>query len=147
VRLLAVETALAAGDAAQAARVLGTPPVPVRRPELFLGAQLATQAGPGVALSDVAQRLQLWLAAQPRDAQAWQLLASAYTAQGQPLPAIRAEAEIHIARLDYPAALDRLKAAQALVRQGRGTDHIEASIIDTRQRQVALLVKEQALEH
>ena len=146
-RLLAVEMALAAGDTAQAAKGLGTPPVPVRRPELFLGAQLATQAGPGAALNDAAQRLQLWVTAQPRDAQAWQLLASAYAVQGLPLRAIRAEAETQIARLDYPAALDRLNAAQAQVRQARVTDHIEASIIDTRQRQVARLLKEQALDH
>jgi predicted Zn-dependent protease len=146
-RLLAVEMGLAAGDATQAARVLGTPPVPVRRPELFLGAQLATQHASGAALGEVVQRLQLWVAAQPRDAQAWQLLASAYAAQKQSLRAIRAEAETQIARLDYPAALDRLNAAQAQVRQNRATDHIEASIIDTRQRQVAQLLKEQALDH
>jgi len=146
-RLLAVETGLAAGHAAQAARVLGVPPVPVRRPELMLGAQLATQGGAGAVLSEMVQRLQLWVAAQPHDAQAWQLLASAYVAQGQPLRAIRAEAEVQMARLDYPAAQDRLKAAQSLVRQSRVTDHIEASIIDTRQRQVTQLLKEQALDH
>jgi hypothetical protein len=43
--------------------------------------------------------------------------------------------------------VDRFKAAQELVRRsGAGGDHIEASIIDTRTRQVALLLREQALE-
>jgi len=58
-----------------------------------------------------------------------------------------------VARLDYAAALDRFKAAQELVHQRRGgngasaaADYIEASIIDTRQRQVQALLKEQALE-
>jgi hypothetical protein len=45
--------------------------------------------------------------------------------------------------------MDRFKAAQAVVRDSTGgasVDHIEASIIDTRARQVQLLLREQALE-
>jgi len=53
--------------------------------------------------------------------------------------------EAQVAMLDYGAALDRLRAAQAMARQP-GADHFEASIIDTRARQVELLVREQALE-
>ena len=85
------------------------------------------------------------MANQPRDAAAWQLLAAAYTAQGQGVRAVRAEAESRVAQLDYTAALDRFKAAQDMVRRGAG-DHIEASIIDTRARQVESLLREQALE-
>ena len=55
-----------------------------------------------------------------------------------------------MARLDYPLALERFKAAQELSRQGRSAaaaaDHIDASIIDSRRRQVESLIKEQALE-
>lgn len=159
-RLLAAEIALAAGDAQRVAVVLRTNPtgrsdasgdaLRVRRPELFLDAQGATQTGGGAQAGEAAQRLQNWVAAHPRDAQAWQLLSSAYAAQGQTLRAIRADAETQVARLDYAAALNRLKAAQELMRQGRaGTvaaDHIEASIIDTRYRQVELLLREQSLE-
>ncbi len=90
--------------------------------------------------------MQLWLASRPRDAQAWQLLAAAYTAQGQTLRAVRAEAEVHAAHLDYEAALNRLRAAQELARAGAQGDHIEASIIDTRRREVELQLREQALE-
>ena len=87
------------------------------------------------------------MALNPRDATAWQLLAAAYTAQGQTLRAIRAEAEAQVALLDYSAAADRFKAAQELVRKGAaGSDHIEASIIDTRARQTESLLREQALE-
>ena len=57
-----------------------------------------------------------------------------------------AEAEAQVALLDYAAAMDRFKAAQSMVRSGAGTDHIEASIIDTRTRQVQSLLREQALE-
>jgi predicted Zn-dependent protease len=98
----------------------------------------------------VAQALQTWLADHPRDAQAWQWLAQANAAQGKTVAGIRAQAEASVVRFDYAAALDQLKAAQTLVRQSAGgaggADHIEASILDTRTRQVELLVREQAVE-
>ncbi|HEY8360868.1 MAG TPA: M48 family metalloprotease [Ramlibacter sp.] len=142
VRLLDAEIALASGDRARVLRLLD--PQATRRPELLLRAQAQVQSGQA---ADAAQRLQTWVATQPRDAAAWQLLASAYVAQGQQLRAVRAEAESRMAQLDYPAALDRFKAAQDLMRRGgAAADHIEASIIDTRTRQVESLVREQALE-
>ena len=95
---------------------------------------------------DVAQQLQTWVARDPRDATAWQLLSEAYAAQGLALRSIRASAEAQVALLDYAAAVDRFKAAQDLVRKGGDVDHIEASIIDTRVREVELLLREQALE-
>ena len=42
-----------------------------------------------------------------------------YGAQGETLRAVRAEAEANVAQLDYPAARDRFKAAQELMREGR----------------------------
>lgn len=141
-RLLAAELALAQGDTARVLRLAD--PESKSRPEMLLAAQAQVQSGQAAA---VAQRLQTWVTAQPRDATAWQLLASAYTAQGQPLRAIRAEAESRVAQLDFAAALDRFKAAQDLVRKGQGGgDHIEASIIDTRARAVESLLREQTLE-
>ncbi len=67
------------------------------------------------------------------------------------------DAESQVARLDYAAALDRFRAAQAFSRSQAAAggavsasqaaaDHIDASIIDTRQRQVELLLKEQTLD-
>ena len=60
------------------------------------------------------------------------------------------EAELQVMRFDYQAAVDRLKAAQDLVRRGGAArnpgDHIEASIIDTRLREVESLLREQRLE-
>ena len=97
--------------------------------------------------SEVANRLQTWVADHPQDSTAWQTLAQAYGQQGQSVRAIRADAESRAAQLDYPAALDRLKAAQALMRSQPGSaDYIEGSIIDTRTRQMELLVREQALQ-
>jgi predicted Zn-dependent protease len=141
-RLLAAETALAAGEAARAAAAIEGDAT--RRPEVLLQAQAQLRTGKS---REAAQRLQTWVAAQPKDAAAWQLLAACYAAQQQPLRAIRAEADAQVAQLDYAAAIDRFKAAQELVRKGAaGGDHIEASIVDTRTRQVELLLREQSLE-
>jgi len=120
----------------------------MRRPELMLQAQMALQLNQSEALSRVTQSLQTWLATQPQDALAWQALASLYNAQQQSLRALRAEAEAQAARLDYTGAMDRLRAAQDLMRAneaaGSSADHIDASIIDTRQRQIEALLKQQA---
>lgn len=141
-RLLAAEIAQGQGDAARVLRLLDADSK--RRPELLLTAQAQVQTGKA---AEAAQRLQTWVASQPRDAAAWQLLSTAYAAQGQPVRAVRAEAEARAAQLDYTAALDRIKAAQEMVRKGGGgNDYIEASIIDTRARQLESAVREQALE-
>ena len=141
-RLLEAEVAMSEGNASRAAELanLAAP----GRPEVLLGSQARVRSGRG---AEVADRLQTWVALHPRDAAAWQMLASAYAAQGQALRSIRAEAEAQVAVLDYAAAADRFKAAQELVRRtDAGGDHIEASIIDTRARQVQSMLREQALE-
>ena len=155
---LSCETSLAADDLPRAARALSAAAAfapladrPLRRPELMLQAQVSLQAGAAGSAADLArlaQRLQLWLADHPPDAQAWQLLASAYALQNQGLRALRAEAEARLAQLDLTGALDRLKAAQSRLRQGHSgagsAEYIEASIIDTRYRQIESRLKEQA---
>ncbi|MDR7307215.1 putative Zn-dependent protease [Rhodoferax saidenbachensis] len=144
VRLLAAELALAKGDGPKALAALGESMQVGSRAELLLQAQAQLQAG---RAAQAGQLLQTWLADNPLDALAWQTLASASAAQGKTLAAIRAEAEVNIAELDYTAALARLKAAQDRARSGtQGADHFEASIVDTRTRQVEQLLKEQALE-
>ncbi len=162
-KLVEAEIALAAGDGARVMTLLGaTTTAPgaqaqvganQRRPELFLLAQAAAQAGQTGHAADLAQRLQLWVLAHPHDAQAWQLLASADAAQNHTLRSIRAEAEALAAHLDFAGALDRFKAAQERLRQSRAagaepaaSDYVEASIIDTRRRQVELSLKEQSLD-
>ncbi|MGH8858481.1 MAG: M48 family metalloprotease, partial [Polaromonas sp.] len=113
-------------------------------------AEVLTQARSLMAAQraqEVSGRLQTWVAAHPKDALAWQLLAVAYGNQNQKVRAIRADAESRAAQLDYAAALDRLKAAQALMRSNPSSaDYMEGSIIDTRTRQIGLLLKEQALQ-
>jgi predicted Zn-dependent protease len=141
-RLLAAELALAVGRTDRAMALVDARGE--SRPDVLLWAEARMASG---GAPEVAQRLQAWVAAQPRDATAWRLLGSAYAAQGQQLRALRAEAEAQVAHLDYAAAVDRYKAAQDLARRGAaGGDYIEASIIDTRARQVESLLREQALE-
>jgi predicted Zn-dependent protease len=148
-RLLAAEIALAAGDMSGAARWLEEPAAGeitrTGRPELLMRAAFLTQNDQSAQAADL---LRNWLAEHPRDAAAWQTLAAAYAAQGQPLHAIRAEGEVQMAYLDYAGAVDRFKAARALSEKGRNPPegHIEASIIDTRLRQAESLLREQALE-
>lgn len=140
--LLSAEIALQAGDF-KPAIALGDTGSPAR-PELMLSAaaRIATRRAGATA-----QRLQTWVSLHPRDGEAWQLLAKAYAAQGQTLRAIRSEAEAQVAHLDYDAAMDRFRAAQDLARRGTTRDdHIEASIIDTRTREVASLLRDQAAE-
>ena len=149
-RLLGAELALAQGDGPRALGLLAASgATPERsRAELLLRvqAQLLPRAQ-SRQTAEPAQALQTWLADHPRDAQAWQLLSSAYAAQGRTLGAIRAEAEVNVAQLDYAAALIRLKAAQELISKGgAGVDHIEASIVDTRTRQIQQLLRENPVE-
>lgn len=113
-------------------------------------AEVLTQAQALMAankVQTVSDRLQTWVTAHPKDAMAWQLLAAAYGRQNQNVRAVRADAESRAAQLDYPAALDRFKAAQGLMRSNpSNTDYVEGSILDTRTRQMESLVKEQALQ-
>lgn len=152
-RLLGAELALASGDARQALLLLGPAAqadggvtASLRRPDVLLSSRAQLGAGQAPVAT---QSLQTWVSAHPRDATAWQLLSSAYASQGQMVRAVRADAESRVALMDYGAALERFKAAQGLARElsSKGAaDHIEASILDTRARQVALLLKEQAVE-
>ena len=138
---LAAEIELAAGLPEAALQRL---PQEAGRPELVLRTQALLRVG---RPAEVTGALQTWVVTHPHDAAAWQLLASAWQAQGQPLRAVRAEAESHAARYDYAAAVDRFKAGQDLARKSSSAaDYIEASIIDTRLRAMELLLKEQAAE-
>ncbi len=153
-KLIAIELQLATNnpEAALALLPFNATGNRLSRAELFAQSQVQI-ASKQVALAALAvQNLQTWVAVHPTDSPAWQLLASSYNAAGQPLRAIRADAEAQVALLDYTAALDRFKAAQDRVKNGSaaantgrdtGRDYMEESIIDVRTRQVQGLLKQQ----
>ena len=87
-------------------------------------------------LKQSADQLQTWLALHPGDASAWSHLSQAWARLGQPLRAMRAEAEVRLALGDLNGAVDRLRAGQRNARNGRNVDFIEASVIDSRLRDV-----------
>jgi predicted Zn-dependent protease len=143
VRYLQAEIALARGQAAEALVALGPVTAPQRRADLLLRAQAQIPLGQSRA---AAQSLQTWTADHRDDALAWQWLARALADQGRTVASVRAEAEANVAQLDYDAALARFKAAQELARNTPDADHFEASIVDTRRREIEQLLREQALE-
>ena len=143
VELLSLEVDLLAGKVPATAAFVDLNQATLRA-DLLTKARAVLAAG---RTKDASDRLSTWTALHPKDAAAWQLLAAAYGGQSQNIRAIRADAESRFAELDYLGALDRLKAAQAMMRSQPGSaDFMEGSIIDTRTRQVELLVREQALQ-
>jgi predicted Zn-dependent protease len=95
-------------------------------------------------LREVLEALQTWVAEYRDDAAAWLLLAQASDALGLQLRALRAQAEARAAVGDLGAAIDRLRAAQTRSRTASGSaDFIEASIIDTRLRELQALRRQE----
>jgi len=155
VLLFKAELALQSGEAMQAVNLLNTKTSVInindRASRLLLAqSRVATQLSAQGKLA--ADDLGMWVNHMPRDANAWLYLSAAYELQGDTLHAIRAQAEARAAELDYAAALDRFKAAQAvayqLAKEGKldRSGNIEASIIDARLRELERLRREQMLE-
>jgi predicted Zn-dependent protease len=96
--------------------------------------------------------LEAWLNMHPRDGQAWEMSGQALGLAQEPLRSLRAQAEARAVRFDLVAAIDRMMAAQELARglasQGKlnRAQEIDASIIDTRLRQLRELRREQTLQ-
>jgi len=153
-RLLRADIALATEDLAGAANAMAAqvrPALPnevvLDRAELLLRAQLHTDSGQA---EQAARDLYRWVLAHPRDFNAWRSLGRAYEVQGRSIAAIRALAQADGLQHDWSAALARLRAAQDLVRKGQwgsqGPDYIEATIVDTRAREIVQMMREQAAQ-
>jgi predicted Zn-dependent protease len=159
--MLQAEARLAAADGAGAWRLLDGPLPPAAAPPaashdrsaLTLRAQAALKwherdpraAQPAVRASTEA--LQTWLAEHGLDVPAWELLAATAEALGQKLRSLRAGAEARAAQGDLAGAIDRLRAAQSAARASASApDFIDASIIDTRLKQLLEERRRLALE-
>lgn len=106
---------------------------------LLADATLRLPSPDAQALDGRASELATWVANHPRDALAWSALGQTWTRLGQPLRALRAEAESRYALGDLTGALDRLRAGQRAARGGgaaSGGDFIDASVIDSRFRAI-----------
>lgn len=144
VELLAAEVAVAEGRAHAATADLETldgrdRAVRLARAEAALkwlqqATDVRERAKARQALQLHADGLATWVIDRKRDALAWSILSTCHQALDQPLRAVRAEAEARWALGDLNGALDRFKAGQRLVRSSRAPDHVEASVIDARLR-------------
>ena len=150
VRLLKAEAAAMQNDFVQVVRLLSVPPPsgPLARPELIALAQALTQLPAQAGHAEVIRQLRELIVASPADAQAWQVLAGLLRSQGHTVAALRAEGESQWVKMDITGAIDRLRAAQDLMRSDRSqsADHIEASIVDARLRQFQAQLREMQLE-
>lgn len=106
------------------------------RPELMALSQVLQQLPEHPLWPSVKAQLREVVRQTPLDAQAWDRLSGLLTVQGQTLAAMRAAGEAQAARLDWPGAIDRFRAAQEAALAGRlqPGEHIEASIVDVRLR-------------
>jgi len=95
-----------------------------------------------------AEDLQTWVSGHPHDAEAWSTLGQVWTKLNQPLRSLRAEAEARFALGDLTGAVDRLRAGQRLAHGGKGSgiDFIEASVIDSRLRDIEAQRKQIAVD-
>jgi predicted Zn-dependent protease len=150
--LLQAQVRLTRGDPAAALQALGQLETGGHeRPPLLLRAQALLElqrraGGDTAALRECTEALQTWLADQPQDAAAWELLAATSGALGLKLRAMRAGAEARAVVGDLGGAIDRLRAAQQATRSATGPDFIEASVIDTRLRQLMAQRRQLVLE-
>ncbi len=137
VALLKVQSLLARGDPARAASALQPYVADGGRPVMLLEAQIALASPAGTELlKQRAADLQTWVALHPNDSSAWTVLGQTWERLGEPLRAIRADAESHIALGDLSGGLDRLRAGQRRTQAGAPVDFIDASVIDSRLRTI-----------
>ncbi|MGZ5207033.1 MAG: M48 family metalloprotease, partial [Caldimonas sp.] len=139
--LMQAQSLLDRGAPAKAAEAMKAYAGDASRPVLLLTAQVALAETPAVtpesaALKARAGELQTWVALHPADSLAWSALGQTWARLGVPLRSLRAEAESRYALGDLLGAVDRLRAGQRVARGGGAVDFIDASVIDSRLRDI-----------
>jgi predicted Zn-dependent protease len=133
VQVLQIESLLDRGHAGDAMRQLSSGLLDGSRTGLMLSARLAalSASDPGQA-GRVREDLQTWVTVHPGDVGAWQALARVSERLGQPLAALRAQAEAQAAQGDLVGAVDRLRAGQRLARSSGAVESMEGVVIESR---------------
>jgi predicted Zn-dependent protease len=153
--VLQAQSMLARGDAVRAIAVLQPFASESSRPVTLMLTQAVLASAPAgspagapveAALRRSAEDLQTRVATQPADATSWALLGQVWGRLGQPLRALRADAEAQLALGDLPGAIERLRAGQRLARSAGATDFIEASVVDARLRDIESQFRQIAIE-
>jgi predicted Zn-dependent protease len=139
--LMQAQSMLDRGAPAKAAEAIKPYAAESSRPVLLLSAQIALAETPAVTPDSVtlkahASDLQTWVALHGDDALAWSALGQTWARLGAPLRSLRAEAESRYALGDLLGAVDRLRAGQRFARAGGPVDFIDASVIDSRLRDI-----------
>ncbi|MGZ5156911.1 MAG: M48 family metalloprotease [Caldimonas sp.] len=139
--LMQAQSLLDRGAPAKAAEAMKAYAGDASRPVLLLTAQIALAETPAVAPESAALKarageLQTWVALHPADSLAWSALGQTWARLGVPLRSLRAEAESRYALGDLLGAVDRLRAGQRVARGGGAVDFIDASVIDSRLRDI-----------
>jgi beta-barrel assembly-enhancing protease len=112
------------------------------RPALMAWAATQISADQPARATD---KLQNWVADHSQDPYAWRMLSKSYAAQGRQLRSVEALAQAHKVEGDLKGALERLQAAQRMARN-TAADHVDASIIDTKAREIQSALREQAVQ-
>ena len=139
--LMQAQSLLDRGAPAKAADAMKAYAGDTSRPVLLLTAQIALAETPVVTPDSAALKarvgeLQTWVALHADDSLAWSALAQTWARLGVPLRSLRAEAESRYALGDLLGAVDRLRAGQRFARGGGPVDFIDASVIDSRLRDI-----------
>ena len=151
VTLMQAQSLLDRGDPARAAEAMKAFAHDGSRPSILLEAQVALASTPGVSpdsapLKARASELQTWVALHPDDSLAWGALGQTWSRLGVPLRSLRAEAESRYALGDLLGAVDRLRAGQRIARGGGPVDFIDASVLDSRLRDIEAQRRQIALD-
>jgi len=139
--LMQTQSLLERGAPAKAAEAMKAYAGDASRPVMLLSAQIALAEIPAVTpesapLKARASELQTWVALHADDSLAWGVLGQTWARLGLPLRSLRAEAESRYALGDLLGAVDRLRAAQRFARGGGAVDFIDASVVDSRLRDI-----------
>lgn len=113
-----------------------TRPVLLARAQATLAWQRAGDPNAAALVRNSLEDLQTWVVEHKGDTLAWRALSQCAAALGQRLRSLRADAEVSASQGDVPGAIDRFRVAQNLIKTDPNADYVEASIVQSRLREL-----------